>query len=66
MEHKALAYVKDSLGLGRQRLFHVSLETPEHEWPQDLVKLVNDLLLGLFVVDLQVEPLEERTAQVTG
>ena len=53
-----LAYIEDGFRFGRQALLDVRLEPPEHERPEDLVQLVDDVLLGLLVVDLKVEPLD--------
>ena len=59
-----LAYVKDGFRLGREALLDVRLQSPEHEGPEDLVQLVDDVLLCLLVVNLEVEPLGNKNGVV--
>ena len=50
---------EDSLVLRWQALFHVDLESSEHEWSQNLMQLRYELILLVGVIDIQIEPIIE-------
>lgn len=49
----------ESLCLGRQPLGNVLLDTTNHEWTKDVVKLGDHILLGLVIVNVEIEPFVE-------
>ena len=46
----------DGLSLWRQTFSYICFQTTEHEWPKDFVELRNHVLLGILIVNVEIEP----------
>ena len=54
--HRRHTNHQNRLRLGRESLCHIGLQTTEHKRAQDFVELRDHVLLGLFIINVQVKP----------